>query len=138
MRVAGRFVSTAALLLAGAVMLAGAIYEQQAETAPMAEKGHIKSRCREMMSSRTASMDRMKAMDQRLDELLAEMNQAKGERKIDSVARVLNEMAAQRKQAREVMMQLDQKMMTHTMEHANSGSAAMCPMMQDRPKTPDK
>jgi hypothetical protein len=50
------------------------------------------------------SMLHMQAMDRKLDELPAEMNGATGDRKIEAMAKVINELAAERKEMREAMM----------------------------------
>ena len=74
----------------------------------------------------------MKAADQRLDELLAKMNSASGQAKVDATAAAVTELAAQRKAMRDRMTQMHQGMMTHMGEHMQAGpqSMAMCPMMK--------
>ena len=99
------------------------------------EQSDMMARCRQMMSQRSEMMQRMEAMDKKLEDLLAEMNRAKGNLKVDAVAKVVNEMAVQRKQMRQSMMQMSggmmAHMMEHMMEHMQNGSAAMCPMMKE-------
>jgi hypothetical protein len=48
-------------------------------------------------------MEMLNKQDQKLDELVAKMNEAKGEAKVDAIAAVLNEMMAQRKETRQQM-----------------------------------
>jgi hypothetical protein len=48
-------------------------------------------------------MELMRKHDQKIDELLAKMNEAKGEAKVDAIAAVLNEIVAQRKETRQQM-----------------------------------
>ena len=96
------------------------------------------ARCQEMMSQRSEMIRHMQAMDKKLDELLADMNQAKGNRKVDAMAKVVNELASQRKQTRQDMMQMHDGMMSHMMEHMQSGSMNMCPMMKSMENAPKK
>lgn len=97
---------------------------------PSAQAKDMMASCMEMMSQRDAMMKRMEAMDKKLDDLVIQMNQAKGNQKIDAVAKTVTEMAAQRKQMRGEMMQMQDGMMSHMMQHMQSGSTAMCPMMK--------
>jgi hypothetical protein len=48
-------------------------------------------------------MEMLRKHDQKLDELVAKMNAAKGEAKVDAIAEVLNELVAQRKETRQQM-----------------------------------
>jgi len=50
--------------------------------------------------ARQQMMERMKAYDARLDELVVAMNQAQGEAKVDAIAAVLNELINQRREMR--------------------------------------
>ena len=85
-----------------------------------------------MMAEREKMMTGMKAADQRLDELVAEMNTASGMEKMTATAAVVTEMVTQRRTMREGMMKMQQGMMSHMMEHMQAGAAsmAMCPMMK--------
>ena len=95
------------------------------------EQSDMMARCQQMMSKRSEMMQRTEAMDKKLDDLLAEMNRAKGNLKVDAVAKAVNEMAVQRKQMRQDMMQMQEGMMSHMMEHMQNGSSGMCPMMKE-------
>jgi len=44
-------------------------------------------------------METMREHEKKLDDLMAKMNEAKGEAKVDAIAAVLNELMAQRKEA---------------------------------------
>jgi hypothetical protein len=55
----------------------------------------------------------MKANDHQLNQLLAVMNKAKGKRKVDAMAAVLNAMVQQREQMQQTMMALHHQMMRH-------------------------
>ena len=48
-------------------------------------------------------MEMMRQHDQKLDDLIAKMNTAKGEAKVDAIAAVLNELVAQRRDMRKHM-----------------------------------
>jgi hypothetical protein len=88
--------------------------------------------CKAMMANHEKQMADMKAADQRLDGLVATMNAASGQAKVDATAAVVTEIAAQRKTMRDGMMNMQGGMMSHMMEHAQAGqkSMAMCPMMK--------
>lgn len=113
-------------------------HQAQAQGGKPAAQGDMMARCQQMMSERQGMMQRMQAMDKKLDDLLADMNKATDSRKVDAVAKVVTEMAAQRKQMRQDMMQMSDGMMSHMMEHMKSGSAAMCPMMKGMDSAPKK
>jgi hypothetical protein len=88
--------------------------------------------CKAVMADREQMMADMKAADQRLDSLVAKMNAASGQEKVDAMAAVVTEMVAQRTAMRDGMMKMHQGMMSHMMEHMHAGkeSMAMCPMMK--------
>jgi TolA-binding protein len=88
--------------------------------------------CNAMMQGQDAMKAKMKAMDDQLDKLVADMNAARGSKKVDKMAAVIDELVAQRKQMRDQM----QTMMQHMMQHMQSGmmkgmmdSMSSCPMM---------
>ena len=113
-------------------------HQAQAQGGKTAAQGDMMARCQQMMSERHAMMQGMQAMDTKLDDLVADMNKATGSRKVDALARVVTEMAAQRKQMRQEMMQMSDGMRSHMMEHMLSGSAAMCPMMKGMESAPNR
>ena len=93
--------------------------------------------CEAMMQKMQASS---KAMDDRLQTLVDQMNSANGTAKVDQTAAVINELVSQRKQMREQMMSMMPQMMGHMMQHMQSDmksgksgmskSMASCPMMK--------
>lgn len=96
--------------------------------------------CEAMMQEMHASS---KAMDDRLQQLVDEMNKASGSAKVDRMAAVLNELVTQRRQMREQMMTMMPKMMGHMSQHMQSGmmqgmasSMAGCPMMRSGQAVP--
>jgi predicted transcriptional regulator len=90
------------------------------------------AKCQEMMKQHEQMMAEQKAADQRLDDLVAKMNSASGQARVDATAAVVNEMVTQRKAMMESMMKMHQGTMAHMMEHMQAGpkSMAMCPMMK--------
>lgn len=80
------------------------------------------AKCKEMMAKHKQRMSMMKEMNKTLQEKVAVMNAAMGEKKIAAMAAVINELVNQR-----------EKMMGHMMERMgeeNRKSMAECPMMQ--------
>ena len=106
--------------------------QQQQETKKPA--ADMSAKCKAMMANHEKMMAEMKAADQRLDGLVAKMNAASDQGKVDATAAVVTEIAAQRKTMREGMMTMHEGMMGHMMEHMQAGpkskSMAMCPMMK--------
>lgn len=90
------------------------------------------AKCQAMMADQEKMMAEMKAADLRLDGLVAQMNTATGQPKVDATAAVVSEMIAQRKTMRDGMMKMQPGMMAHMAEHMQAGkeSMAMCPMMK--------
>lgn len=95
--------------------------------------------CGAMMKEMHASS---KAMDDRLQNMVDDMNKAKGTAKVDRMAAVINELTTQRKQMREQMMTMMPKMMGHMSQHMQTGmmsgmKSMSCPMMDAAAKSPD-
>lgn len=81
--------------------------------------------CKDMMATHEKMMTDMKAMDAKLDELVAAMNSASGDKKVDAMGALLNEMVTQRRQMQGMLMSMH-PMMAHSMmsgcgEHAEGG-----------------
>lgn len=101
--------------------------------------GQMPADCQAMMQKMQAMHASAKAMDDRLETLVAEMNKARGSAKVDRMAAVINELVTQRKQMRTDMEAMMPQMMQHMMQHMQSGmmkgmmngmqSMANCPMM---------
>lgn len=94
--------------------------------------GSMMACCRDMMQQRQRMQADMKAMDEKLDGLVATMNSATGSEKMDAIAAVINVLVTQRKAMQEKMSSMQMGMMQHTMQHMQMGkqSMTMCPMMQ--------
>lgn len=88
--------------------------------------------CKAMMADHQKMMAEMKAVDERLDALVAKMNAATGEAKVNATAEAVAELVAQRKTTRDRMLGMHQRMMSHMMQHMQAGpeSAGTCPMMK--------
>lgn len=129
------------LILAGCLM-AGAAAAQMAtglnggaSKGGQADKGtmdgEMMKKCEAMMAEREGMMSKMKAMDEKLDHRVVEMDAADGDRKVAAMREVIRELVAQRKTMREMSMKMESLMSWHMMEHMRSGnvaSMAMCPM----------
>ena len=74
-----------------------------------------------MMMNHERMMQQVQAADARMDRLVGEMNRATGQKKVDAMAAVINELVAQRKQMRSHMMQIMQGM------HPGMGGPRMAP-----------
>ena len=95
----------------------------------------MKAECDAMMAKKQQMQDKLQAMDATLDKLVAEMNAAKESKGADALekpmAAVLNELVAQRKALRSMMMEMQPVMMAHMMHHMHGTKGAMeCPMMK--------
>ena len=90
------------------------------------------AKCQAMMADHETMMTQMNAADQKLDGLVAKMNNASAAEMPAATATVVNEMATQRRAMRDGMMKMQEGMMAHMMEHMQAGPASMasCPMMK--------
>lgn len=130
--------NSALLFLAGILLVASSAFAQH-PAAGGDQPGPMPSMdCNSMMKEMHGSSQ---AMDDRLQQLIDEMNKARGSAKVDRMAAVINELVTQRKQMREQMMTMMPKMMGHMSEHMKSGmmsgmshSMAGCPMMKGAEK----
>jgi hypothetical protein len=97
----------------------------------------MKAECEAMMAKKQEMQEKLQAMDATLDKLVAEMNAAKGSKEAGGLekpmAAVLNELVAQRKALRSMMMEMHHGTMAHMTHHMHmhGGKDAMeCPMMK--------
>jgi len=71
-------------------------------------QGMDKQKHREMMPMHAKMMEEQKVQDAEIDKLMAEMNAATGEKRVDAIIAVLNKLVEQRKAMHEKMAaQLD-------------------------------
>jgi hypothetical protein len=64
---------------------------------PSAMPGMDKQKHREMMPMHSKMMEMQKTQDAEIDKLLAEMNAATGEKRVDAIVAVINKLVEQRK-----------------------------------------
>jgi hypothetical protein len=104
----------------------------QSQNKTAVTKQQMMMRCRMMMEKHNQMQTDMKAMDTKLDGLVATMNAATGPKKVEATAAVVNALVTQRKAMHEKMSSMQTGMMAHMMEHMQMGkdSMSMCPMMQ--------
>ena len=113
-----------------------------------AQQADMKSECQAMMAKKQEMQDKLKAMDAELDKLAAVMNAAAKSDKVDAMekpmAAVINQLVAEQKASRSMMMKMQPAMMAHMMHHMEMmqgmGGAMKCPMMKtgDAPETETK
>jgi hypothetical protein len=121
------------LLVALALAVPAVFAQQPATPAPAMQHHHGEGEpmeCQAMMQKMQTSQ---KALDDKLEGLIAEMNKASGAAKVDRMAAVINELVSQRKQMHAQMMSMMPQMMEHSMHHMQSGMAEGmkdCPMMK--------
>ena len=103
-----------------------------------AKAGHhvdMKAECQAMIARKQEMQAKLAAMDVDLDRAVAEMNAAKGSKTIDALEKpmmaVINELVAQHRAARTMMMAMQPEMMAHMMKHRDGrgGTGISCPMM---------
>jgi len=97
----------------------------------------MKAECEAMMAKKEEMQAKVQAMDTTLDNLVAEMNAAKGSKEPDAMekpmAAVINELVAQRKAMHSMMMEMQPEMMGHMAHHMRMQGAKgsmECPMMK--------
>lgn len=90
-----------------------------------------------MMARHRETQEKLDAMDVTLDKLVAEMNAARGSKDVDALERpmaaVINELVAQRKVSRMLMMEMQHGSMAHMSHHMQRHGAKgpmECPMMK--------
>ena len=112
-------------------------------------EGEPNAECQAMMARKQEMQDKLVAMDATLDDLVAKMNAAGASRRADAMeqpmAAVINELVAQRKTMRSMMMEMQPAMTHHKMHHMSmrDGRGMIdCPMMKmddaDEAKTGNK
>ncbi|MCA1733550.1 MAG: hypothetical protein LC732_08100 [Acidobacteria bacterium] len=117
-------------------LIAGAAFAQHPPATGTQGAAPAGMNCQMMMDHMHA---KQKAMDEKLQPLVARMNAATGQARVDATAAVVNELVAQRHQAREQMMTMMPRMMNHMMEHMQGGMMSgmregmmACPMMKSQ------
>jgi hypothetical protein len=110
-----------------------------------AHQADMTSECQTMMAKKQEMQDKIKAMDAELDNLVAAMNAAAKSDKVDAMekpmAAVINQLVAEQKACRSMMMEMQPAMVAHMMHHMEMkqgmDGAMKCPMMTagDAPET---
>ena len=100
----------------------------QAARPPMVDEAHAAA----MMAEHQQMMANMRAMDQKLTDLVKKMEAARGTDKVDALAAVVKEMVSQRAQMRDRMFAMQGEMMTHMMQHMSAMQGGMMSMMGNR------
>lgn len=97
----------------------------------------MKAKCQAMMAKKKELQDKLAASDAALDELVTKMNAAATSQDVDAMVKpmvaVLNELVAQRKANRPMMMEMQHEMMAHMAHHMEmhgTKGATECPMMK--------
>jgi Skp family chaperone for outer membrane proteins len=97
----------------------------------------MKKECEAMMARHQEMQEKLQEMDATLDKLVAEMNAARDSKAADAMERpmaaVLNELVAQRKASRTLMMDMQHGSMEHMSHHGQmhgTKGAMECPMMK--------
>jgi len=87
--------------------------------------------CKAMMAEHSEMAKKMKAMDMRLDEKVAAMEKATGDKRIDLMVDVIQDLVAQRKDMGAQTMVGMHSMMGHMMTHMEAGTMmSECTMMK--------
>ena len=106
--------------------------------APAAEGASMMEKCQAMMARHEEMTEQRRAMDAKLDGLVAAMKSAAGDDKVPAIEAEVEELVAQRRAMHAMMADHHAGMMRHMMEHMSQampmgeGRAmmGMCPMMK--------
>ncbi len=135
-------VRTLLMAALGSLLLTGLLAAQAPPPKGMPEghgmmAGGMMEECKAMMAKHDETMAKMKEMDEKLERLVAEMNAARGSKKVDAVAAAVSELVAQRHAMHSMMPGMHAEMMDHMMRHMQQGmmqgmkhSMSGCPMMK--------
>jgi len=110
---------------------------QSQATEPVKEKSVTESKmmegCQEMMEKKQEMMAEMKAQDVEIASQVEKMNSAPADKKLDLIAAVVTRMVEQRAAMNVRKAEMQEKMMTHMMQHMQMGKKSMsqCPMMKE-------
>lgn len=86
-----------------------------------------------MMAERQKMMANMRAMDQKVNDLVARIDVAKGDTaRLEALTAVVKQLVAQRTQVHSQMEAMQTRMMSHMMEHMMSMQGGMMSMMNNR------
>ena len=132
--------STFALALALAIW--SPVQAQSAAPAKgkMMMDGKMMERCQAMKAQKQKMMEDMKAQDAELTELVAKMNSAPVDKKMNLMAAVITRMVKQQTAMHARKAKMEEEMMQHMMQHMQMGkeSISQCPMMEGMKDMDDK
>jgi hypothetical protein len=111
--------STRILAIIAAAALPGAVLLAQGEQGKMG--GMMKQDPAQMTEMHQKMEAEMKAQDAELDKLVADMNAATGDKKVDAIAAVVSKMVEQRKTRQEKMSAMHMEMMKNKMASPTPG-----------------
>jgi hypothetical protein len=96
-------------------------------------EGKMTESCQKMKQKKQEMMADMKAQDAKLTEAVAKMNNAPEDKKMSLMAAVITSIVEQQTAKHARMAKMQEEMMTHMMEHMQTGkeSMAQCPMMKE-------
>lgn len=114
-----------------ALALALAIWSPVPSPSAEPVEGKIMERCQEIKEQQQKMMAEMKAQDAELTALVAKMNRASKDRKLDLLADIVTQMVQQQRVMNVQKAKLEQEMMKHIMQHLQMGkeSVSQCPML---------
>ena len=107
----------------------------KSEAASVRHQAEMRAECQAMMAKKQEMQAKSEAMDASLDKLVADMNAAQASSNVEatqkSMAAVINELVAQRKASRSMMMDMQPEMMAHMKAmHGTKTMMTDCPMMK--------
>lgn len=102
------------------------------EMKPMTEAKMMES-CKQMLDEKKKMMEDVKLQDAQLSEQITAMNKTQDDRKVNVMAAVVTNLAEQRISMDVRRAKMEERMMTHMMQHMQMGkdSMAQCPMMKE-------
>jgi hypothetical protein len=120
------------------VLLLAALFPFSAPAQDQSQPMPMMDHCKAMMANQQEMKASMDAMNAKLNELAAVMNNSKGDKKVDAMAAVINELMTQRTAMHEKMARMQPMMhhMTGYMKTGTTQSMPCCPMMQSMPGCP--
>ncbi len=101
------------------------------------DKDKMKEHCHRVMEKHRQMREELRAKNEKLDSLVARMNQATGDEKVEAMAAVINEAISQRKEMLEIMSAMHHRRMRHMMEHMERGeNLSQCTVEEEEIQEP--
>ena len=122
-------IAGAYLVYAAPVMYPPAPAHQSVQTKTQKPKPPTTAMCQAVMDKRTKSMEDIKNMDSAMDGLLARVDFATGEERVNAIATALRELVRQRAAMRAATTSMETDLMSHMMMHIKSGTMD-CPVIK--------